>query len=201
MLLGHVGHGVSRSRWECLTVSSTLQKAILLNEELKFHAKFYWVYFCLAAQHSNIWLVLAVAIFSVFQKSSPFPNSTCIDLLRGDHVCYGGYFICVICAEAVFLTCSQQHVVDVLAVASLSTCRYSAKTKLSWTEPETTGKWIIRLFIDRYEWRSWGANGRWEYDWRDHSMSLAECWWWFVFTGMKETLLESSGTKVWSPIG
>ncbi len=42
----------------------------------------------------------------------------------------------VICAAAVFLTCSQQRVVDVLAVASLDTCSaassvqiYSAKTK------------------------------------------------------------------------
>ncbi len=52
---------------------------------------------------------------------------------------YGGYFILyVICAAAVFLTCSQQHVVDVLAVvASLCTCSaaaanqqiYYAKTK------------------------------------------------------------------------
>ncbi len=163
MLLGHVGHGVSRSRWECLTVSSTLQKSNTFKWGLKVPCKVLLSFFCLTAQHSNIWLVLAVGIFSVFQKSSPFPNSTSIDLLRGDHVCYGGYFICVICAEAVFLTCSQQHVVDVLAVASLWSL-------LSWTEPETTGKWIIRLFIDRYEWRSWGANGRWEYDWRDRSV-------------------------------
>ncbi len=53
----------------------------------------------------------------------------------------GGYFMYVIFAAAVFLTCSQQHVVDVLAVASLGTCSataaaaaaveqiYSAKTK------------------------------------------------------------------------
>ncbi len=34
---------------------------------------------------------------------------------------YGGYFIYVICA-AVFLTCSQQRVMDVLAVTSLDTC-------------------------------------------------------------------------------
>ncbi len=37
-----------------------------------------------------------------------------------------GLFICVICAAAVFPTCSQQHVVDVLAVASLSTCSAAA---------------------------------------------------------------------------
>ncbi len=35
---------------------------------------------------------------------------------------WGGYFMYVIFAAAVFLTCSQQHVVDVLAVASLGTC-------------------------------------------------------------------------------
>ncbi len=40
-------------------------------------------------------------------------------MLRGDFMCviYGGYFIYVICAAAVFLTCSQQYVVDVLAAA------------------------------------------------------------------------------------
>ncbi len=38
----------------------------------------------------------------------------------------GGLFICVICAAAVFPTCSQQHVVDVLVVASLSTCSAAA---------------------------------------------------------------------------
>ncbi len=38
----------------------------------------------------------------------------------------GGYFKNVICAAAVFLTCSQQHVVDVLAVASLGTCSATA---------------------------------------------------------------------------
>ncbi len=32
----------------------------------------------------------------------------------------------VIFAAAVFLTCSQQHVVDVLAVASLGTCSATA---------------------------------------------------------------------------
>ncbi len=68
----------------------------------------------LAAQHSNIWLVLAIAVCSVLQKPSTFPSSTCIDLLRGDScMLYGGYFMCVICAAAVFLTCSQQHVADV----------------------------------------------------------------------------------------
>ncbi len=76
----------------------------------------------LSAQHSNIWLVFVVAVCSVLQKPSTFPSSTCIDLLRGDHVCYRGLFISVICAAEIILTCSQQHVVEVLAVASLSTC-------------------------------------------------------------------------------
>ncbi len=58
---------------------------------------------------------------SALQKPSTFPSSTCIDLLWGDHVCYGGYSW-VICAAAVFLTCSQQHVVDVLAVARYLLC-------------------------------------------------------------------------------
>ncbi len=35
---------------------------------------------------------------------------------------YGDYFMYVICAAAVFLTCSQQHVVDVLAVTSRGAC-------------------------------------------------------------------------------
>ncbi len=38
----------------------------------------------LSAQHSNIWLVLVVAVRSMLQKPSTFPSSTCIDLLRGD---------------------------------------------------------------------------------------------------------------------
>ncbi len=38
----------------------------------------------LAAQHLNIWLVLAVAVCSMLQKPSTFPTSTCIDLLWGD---------------------------------------------------------------------------------------------------------------------
>ncbi len=43
----------------------------------------------------------------------------------------GGLFICVICAAAVFPTCSQQHVVDVLAVASLSTCSAAAASSIA----------------------------------------------------------------------
>ncbi len=38
----------------------------------------------------------------------------------------GGLFMYVKCVAAVFLTCSQQHVVDVLAVANLSTCSAAA---------------------------------------------------------------------------
>ncbi len=72
-------------------------------------------------------LLLAVAVCSVLQKPSTFLSSTCIDLLRGDSfMLYGGYFTYVIFAAAVFITCSQQHVVDVLAVASLGTSSASA---------------------------------------------------------------------------
>ncbi len=41
---------------------------------------------------------------------------------------YGGYFIHFMCAAAVVLTCSQQHVVDVLTGVSLGQI-YSTKTK------------------------------------------------------------------------
>ncbi len=37
-----------------------------------------------------------------------------------------GVFIYVICAAAIFLTCSQQHVVDALEVVSLGTCSATA---------------------------------------------------------------------------
>ncbi len=37
-----------------------------------------------------------------------------------------GYLIYVICAAAVFPTCSQQHVGDVLEEASLGTCSAAA---------------------------------------------------------------------------
>ncbi len=39
MLLGHVGHSVSKSRWECLTVSSTLQKSNTFKWRLKLPCK------------------------------------------------------------------------------------------------------------------------------------------------------------------
>ncbi len=42
------------------------------------------------------------------------------------HCFVGGLFIYVICAAAILLTCSQQHVVDVLAVASLGICSAAA---------------------------------------------------------------------------
>ncbi len=61
------------------------------------------------------------------QKPSTFPSSTCIDMLRGDScMLYGGYSMYVIFAAAVFLTYSQQHVVDVSAVASLGSCSAAA---------------------------------------------------------------------------
>ncbi len=77
----------------------------------------------LAAQHSFTWLVLAVAIAACFRNppTSPAPPvQICYGVI---HVIYKwGLFIYVICAAAVFLTCLQQHVVDVLARASLGTC-------------------------------------------------------------------------------
>ncbi len=64
---------------------------------------------------------------SVLQTPSTFPSSTCIDLLQGDScMLYGGYLMYVIFAAAEFLTCSQQHVVDVLAIASLGACSAAA---------------------------------------------------------------------------
>ncbi len=76
----------------------------------------------LAAQHSNKGIVFAVAVCSVLQKSFTFPSSTCIDLLRVDRACYIWGMSHVIYAAAVFLTCSQEHIVDVLTVANVSTC-------------------------------------------------------------------------------
>ncbi len=37
---------------------------------------------------------------SSLQKPSTFPSSTFIDLLRGDHVCYGGYS-CYMCSSSI----------------------------------------------------------------------------------------------------
>ncbi len=74
---------------------------------------------------------------SLLQKPSTFPSSTCIDLLWGDScMLYGGYFMYVICTAAVFLKCSQQHVVVVLAVASL--CTYCAFTP----QAARASKWL-----------------------------------------------------------
>ncbi len=75
----------------------------------------------LAAKHSNTWLVLAVYVAVRLRNppTSPAPPVyICYEVI---HVCCGGYFTYVICAAAVFLTCSQQDVVDVLAVISLGT--------------------------------------------------------------------------------
>ncbi len=77
----------------------------------------------LSAQHSNIWLVLVVA---VSQRASETLHLPQLHLYRSARRWFmyamGGYFMYVIFAAAVFLKCSQQHVVDVLAVASLGTC-------------------------------------------------------------------------------
>ncbi len=73
----------------------------------------------LAAQHSNTWLVLAVAVAARFRNPPPPQLHLYRSATGYSCMLYGGYFIYLICAAAVFLSCSQQHVVDVLAVASL----------------------------------------------------------------------------------
>ncbi len=111
----------------------------------------------LAAQHSNAWLVLALAVRSVLQKPSFFPSSTCIDLLWGDScMLYGGYFMYVIfAAPAVFLTCSQQNVCECIGSSKSRSmlCRRSRSIlarpntlKLSCTLPCQS----LREFHDRY---------------------------------------------------
>ncbi len=72
----------------------------------------------LAAQHSNAWLVLAVAVAAHFRNPPPSPAPPVYICYEVIHVCYTGVISYVIRVAAVFLTCSQQHVVDVLAVAS-----------------------------------------------------------------------------------
>ncbi len=76
----------------------------------------------LTAQHSNIRLALTVAVCNPPPSPAP-PVYICYEMIHG---CYGGYFMYVVFAAAVFLTCSQQHDVDVLAVASLGTCSATA---------------------------------------------------------------------------
>ncbi len=65
---------------------------------------------------------LASVCFSscnMLQKPSIFPSSTCIDQLWGDScMLYIGVISYVISAAVAFLTRSQQHVVNVLAVVS-----------------------------------------------------------------------------------
>ncbi len=85
--------------------------------------------------------MLSVAVAVRFRNPPPSPAPPVYIGYGVIHVSYiWGLFhtVYVICAAAVFLTCSQQHVVDVLAVvASLCTCSaaaatqqiYSAKTK------------------------------------------------------------------------
>ncbi len=86
----------------------------------------------LSAQHSNIWLVLAVAVRSMLQKPSIFPSFTYIDLVRSDSCML--YLIYAIFAATVFLPCSQQHAVAVLTVASLGTCSAAAAQKIYFTK-------------------------------------------------------------------
>ncbi len=77
----------------------------------------------LSAQHSNIWLVLVVAVLQHALETLHRPQ---LHLYRSAT----RWFMYVIFAAAVFLTCSQQHVVDVLAIASLSTCSAAAAADL-----------------------------------------------------------------------
>ncbi len=56
----------------------------------------------LTAQYYNTWLLFAVAVCSALQKTSTFPSSTCIDLLRGDHVYYMGViYMCYMCRSSI----------------------------------------------------------------------------------------------------
>ncbi len=94
----------------------------------------------LSARHSNIWLVFFVAVSQHASETLHLPQLHLYrSVTRWFMYAIGGYFMYVEFAAAVFITCSQQHVVDVLAVASLSTSSataaaaawqiYSAKTK------------------------------------------------------------------------
>ncbi len=69
----------------------------------------------LSAQHSNIWLVLVVAVSQHASETLHLPH---LHLYRSATRWFmygiGGSFMYDIFAAAVFLTCSQQHVVDVI---------------------------------------------------------------------------------------
>ncbi len=94
-------------------VQSNISNSIWHNGIITCHI---WLVFsCIGSQWArcSIFKYLASAFgssCSTLKKPSTFPSSTCIGLLWGDHI---------ICAAAVFITCSQQHVVDVLAVVCL----------------------------------------------------------------------------------
>ncbi len=72
----------------------------------------------LPAQHSNTWLMLVVAVCSTLQKPPTFPSSTCIDLLWGDHVCYGGYS-CYMCSSSI----------SYMLIAACCGCNDSSKSR------------------------------------------------------------------------
>ncbi len=76
-----------------------------------------WLVLCISSQ----WASACCSSCSVVQKPSTFPSSTCIDLLWGDScILYMRVILDVICTAAAFITCSQQHVMNVLTVASVA---------------------------------------------------------------------------------
>ncbi len=115
------------SRWRSLMIMNSIWHNDII---ITWHS--WLVLSCIGSQwaHCSIFKYMTSACCiscSMLQKPSTFPSSTCIDLLQGDsYMLYGGYLMYVIFAAAVFLTCSQQHVVDVLTVASLGACSAAA---------------------------------------------------------------------------
>ncbi len=92
-----------------------------------------WLVFsCISSQwaHCSIFKHLAFiccsSLAAHLRNPPPSPAPPVEICYEVNHVCYMGLFICVICAAAAFPTCSQQHVVDVLAVASLGICSDAA---------------------------------------------------------------------------
>ncbi len=81
----------------------------------------------LTAQYSNTWLSFAVAVWQHTSETLHLPQ---IHLCRSDTRWFmyaiGGYSYVLYVQQQYFPTCSQQHVVDVLAVASLGTCSATA---------------------------------------------------------------------------
>ncbi len=105
----------------------------------------------LTAQHSSTWLVLAVAVAASFRNPPPSPAPPVLICYGVTRVCYMGlFYICYV----------QQHVVEILAVASPDTCSaataaqhiYFAKTKhintamyITMPIPHLQGLWDDQL--------------------------------------------------------